>query len=163
MAFNIIAGREVDVDRSCHSEEWSWPIVPYCNLFSFLVTYKKTARTQYPSCQISNNGGNITANIIMLSLKRAECLCYVSNICSSSFDCIDHIYYFIDRAKIQVYPHQSILMVIMAAGITYGVAALFTAGTAVGSFSSVLGRDETLTGRTEIWQQFLPMAMQRPY
>ena len=64
--------------------------------------------------------------------------------------------------KYKIYPHANILTAVMAVGIIWGVVTLFTSGQAVGSFTAMLGRDGTLTGRTEIWTQYLPMAMRHP-
>jgi len=44
--------------------------------------------------------------------------------------------------------------------IAFGLAAPFLGGSNVASFSSQLGRDDTLTGRTDVWAAVLP-AMER--
>jgi O-antigen ligase len=64
--------------------------------------------------------------------------------------------------KNEIYLGASTLMAIAALVIVFGVVTLFLGGTTVGTFTSTLGRDETLTGRTEIWADLLPIAMQRP-
>ncbi|MEW6187421.1 MAG: O-antigen ligase family protein [Thermodesulfobacteriota bacterium] len=70
----------------------------------------------------------------------------------------------LDKFKVQigVVP----LMVVIIAVIIFGTYSLFERGSTLGSFSSVTNtynRDETLTGRTEIWEVTLPIAMQRPF
>ena len=64
--------------------------------------------------------------------------------------------------KHQINLRAGTLMAIAALVIVFGVVTPFVGGTTVGSFTSTLGRDETLTGRTEIWADLLPIAMQRP-
>jgi len=46
--------------------------------------------------------------------------------------------------------------------IAFGSVTPFVGGATVGGFSSVLGRDETLTGRTEIWASLLPVVDRHP-
>jgi exopolysaccharide production protein ExoQ len=46
--------------------------------------------------------------------------------------------------------------------IAFGVAAPFLGGSNVASFSSQLGRDDTLTGRTDVWAAVLPAMEQQP-
>jgi O-antigen ligase len=65
--------------------------------------------------------------------------------------------------KYKLYPSANILTILLAAGIILGVATLFTAGKAVGSFTPMLGRDATLTGRTDMWAVLLPKAMERAF
>jgi exopolysaccharide production protein ExoQ len=54
------------------------------------------------------------------------------------------------------------LMAIMALIIGFGVVLPIVGGTPVGGFTSSLGRDETLTGRTEIWKELLPFIEKQP-
>jgi O-antigen ligase len=54
------------------------------------------------------------------------------------------------------------LTIIMALVIVYGVAAPLLGGLGSGGLSSALGRDTTLTGRTEVWAQLVPLAMRQP-
>jgi len=54
------------------------------------------------------------------------------------------------------------LMAIVAIIIIFGIANLFTGGSNLRFFVSSVGRDATLTGRTEVWASLLPVAMQRP-
>lgn len=54
------------------------------------------------------------------------------------------------------------LTVIMAAIISIGVLQPFIGGSAVSGFASTLGRDSTLTGRTEIWEALVPLVMRQP-
>ncbi len=51
---------------------------------------------------------------------------------------------------------------LMGTGIVFGVITVFVGGTTMRSLTSSLGRDITLTGRTEIWASLLPEAMKRP-
>jgi exopolysaccharide production protein ExoQ len=44
----------------------------------------------------------------------------------------------------------------------FGLSAPFLGGSSVAAFSSSLGRDETLTGRTEVWAAVLPAMEQQP-
>jgi O-antigen ligase len=53
------------------------------------------------------------------------------------------------------------LMSIMAIIIVYAIATLFGGGSSLKFYVSSVGRDATLTGRTEIWETLLPVAMQR--
>jgi exopolysaccharide production protein ExoQ len=64
--------------------------------------------------------------------------------------------------KFKIYPGANTISVIIIAGIIFGTLTVFTSGQTVGSLTSSVGRDSTLTGRTEIWEQYLPMAMQHP-
>ena len=54
------------------------------------------------------------------------------------------------------------LLALLCFVIGYGVAAPFLGGSNVAAFSSALGRDATLTGRTETWAQLVPVAMSQP-
>jgi exopolysaccharide production protein ExoQ len=44
----------------------------------------------------------------------------------------------------------------------YGLASLFLNGSNIGGVTSILGRDKSLTGRTDVWASLLPAAMHRP-
>ena len=46
--------------------------------------------------------------------------------------------------------------------IGFGAAAPFVGGSNVAEFSSALGRDATLTGRTETWAALVPVVAQQP-
>jgi len=46
--------------------------------------------------------------------------------------------------------------------VAYGVSVPFLGGSGVTAFSSALGRDDTLTGRTEVWAAILPARTQQP-
>jgi len=63
--------------------------------------------------------------------------------------------------KFGIYLSARTLMTILAIVIIFGIATLFTGGTSLKFYVSSVGRDETLTGRTEIWASLLPIAMQR--
>ena len=64
--------------------------------------------------------------------------------------------------KWKIYAAANTLVAIIAAVIIFGTIMVFTGGSTVGSFTSSVGRDTTLTGRTEIWAELLPLAMLRP-
>jgi O-antigen ligase len=56
----------------------------------------------------------------------------------------------------------NMLTVIMALIIGFGILLPFINGASVSGFASNVGRDSTLTGRTDIWATLVPLAMQRP-
>jgi len=56
----------------------------------------------------------------------------------------------------------SLLMLIIAIIILYGTTSVFTGQLKFGFITSAAGRDETLTGRTDIWARLLPVAMKKP-
>lgn len=56
----------------------------------------------------------------------------------------------------------NIFVAMLALGITFGIVTVFSGGSTVANFTSTLGRDETLTGRTEVWATLLPVAMRQP-
>jgi exopolysaccharide production protein ExoQ len=65
-------------------------------------------------------------------------------------------------SKSRIYPSANTLSVITIAVIVIGTLSVFSEGQTLGFLTSSLGRDSTLTGRTDIWRQFLPMALQHP-
>jgi O-antigen ligase len=68
---------------------------------------------------------------------------------------------FLWMKKQQVYPGAKILMTIVVLGIVLGTAMPLTGGfDSVGALASLMGRNVTLTGRTEIWAGLLPSAME---
>lgn len=54
------------------------------------------------------------------------------------------------------------LTILIVAIIVYGTVTPFVGGLMIYDPSEALGREETLTGRTDIWAYFVPYAMQRP-
>ncbi|MGB8953531.1 MAG: O-antigen ligase family protein [Candidatus Aminicenantales bacterium] len=54
------------------------------------------------------------------------------------------------------------LMTTVAMIILFGIVAVFSSGSNVRFFASSVGRDATLTGRTQVWARLLPVAMQQP-
>lgn len=54
------------------------------------------------------------------------------------------------------------LMAVAAFLIVFGTITPFVGGSTISPLTSTLGRDETLTGRTEIWAGLIPIAMQHP-
>ncbi|MBE3101810.1 MAG: O-antigen ligase family protein, partial [Firmicutes bacterium] len=54
------------------------------------------------------------------------------------------------------------LMAIVSIFIIFGILTLFTGASAVGSIAPSIGRDATLTDRTEVWRTLLPIAMKHP-
>jgi exopolysaccharide production protein ExoQ len=57
---------------------------------------------------------------------------------------------------------QAGLLALLTFLIGFGVSAPFLGGSNVAAFSSTLGRDETLTGRTEVWTAVLPAMKRQP-
>jgi O-antigen ligase len=47
--------------------------------------------------------------------------------------------------------------------ILFGTATVFIGGSTLAAFTSALGRDATLTGRTDVWAQLLPVVLQHPF
>ena len=56
----------------------------------------------------------------------------------------------------------SLLTIGLAAAILYGVVTSFAGGFTIVDPSGLLERTENLTGRSEIWQKLIPLAMQNP-
>jgi len=56
----------------------------------------------------------------------------------------------------------NIFLPIIAFCIIFGTTTVFVGGSNVGFFSSVLGRDSTLTGRTLTWAELVPVVMKQP-
>jgi exopolysaccharide production protein ExoQ len=54
------------------------------------------------------------------------------------------------------------LLALMIFLIGFGASAPFLGGSNVASFSSTLGRDETLTGRTDTWAELVPVVQRQP-
>ena len=71
------------------------------------------------------------------------------------------IYLLIKKSRRGILPVMP-LATVAAAGIVFGTITVFVGGTTVRGLTSSLGRDVTLTGRTEIWASLLPEAMKRP-
>ncbi len=65
--------------------------------------------------------------------------------------------------KNQIFPGANTLMVFLTVIFSLGTLQPFLGGALIKSASSELGRDDTLTGRTEIWAGLLPDIMQRPF
>jgi O-antigen ligase len=57
---------------------------------------------------------------------------------------------------------QAALLALVLFLMAYGTSVPFLGGSNVATFSSALGRDDTLTGRTEVWAVVLPARMQQP-
>jgi exopolysaccharide production protein ExoQ len=64
------------------------------------------------------------------------------------------------KLKLQV--PQSILLALLIFLIGFGTATPFLGGSNVASFTSALGRDDTLTGRTEVWAALVPVVKRQP-
>lgn len=65
--------------------------------------------------------------------------------------------------KHQLYPGVNTLTIVMIFIICYGVFILYFHGSIISDVTSGLGRDDTLTGRTDIWAQLLPLVEQHPF
>jgi exopolysaccharide production protein ExoQ len=64
--------------------------------------------------------------------------------------------------KWKIYVAATPLVATIAAVIIFGIVTVFVGGSTVASLTSNLGRDSTLTGRTDIWADLLPVAMLSP-
>jgi O-antigen ligase len=64
--------------------------------------------------------------------------------------------------KFGTFPSSIFILVITIAVIVIGTLIVFKQGEGIDFVASSMGRDSTLTGRTDIWREFLPMAMKRP-
>jgi O-antigen ligase len=56
-----------------------------------------------------------------------------------------------------------LLPVFIVIVIVYGIYTPFAGGLTGIDISSLLGRDQTLTGRSEVWARLIPFAMQKPF
>ena len=64
--------------------------------------------------------------------------------------------------KLKLRVPQLALLALVIFLVAYGASVPFLAGTNVAGFTSMLGRDNTLTGRTEVWAEVLPARDQQP-
>lgn len=64
--------------------------------------------------------------------------------------------------KSNTYPSANAMTAIIAVVIILGIVTVFTGGATVGFFTDNVGRDTTLTGRTDVWRSLLPFAMKYP-
>ncbi len=64
--------------------------------------------------------------------------------------------------KAQIVLGENILTVVMVFVLCFGIFTVMVGGSSVAGITSVLGRDETLTGRTLVWTQLLPIVEGRP-
>jgi exopolysaccharide production protein ExoQ len=64
--------------------------------------------------------------------------------------------------KHRLYAHANLLIAITAIIIAVGIITPLSQGSSVANFTSVVGRDVTLTGRTDIWAGLVPIAEQHP-
>jgi exopolysaccharide production protein ExoQ len=62
----------------------------------------------------------------------------------------------------RLYLHPSLLIGITIIIIAVGIITPLSQGSSVADFTSVVGRDATLTGRTDIWAGLVPIALQHP-
>jgi len=69
-------------------------------------------------------------------------------------------YYLAKRNKIQI--SAGTLTALVTVIIVFGIVSIFTSGSRLGFFASAVGRDATLTGRTQVWASLLPVVMSRP-
>ena len=54
------------------------------------------------------------------------------------------------------------LTTVVSLMILFGTVTVFVGGSTIGTLTSTVGRDETLTGRTDVWAELLPVAMRNP-
>lgn len=66
------------------------------------------------------------------------------------------------RRRQQILPGAALLPIV-AFLIGFGAATPFVGGSNVAGFSSTFGRNETLTGRTETWEQLVPVVKSQPF
>jgi exopolysaccharide production protein ExoQ len=64
--------------------------------------------------------------------------------------------------KLRIAVPQSVLLALVVLFIGFGASAPFMGGSNVAKFSSSLGRDETLTGRTEVWSDLVKAFNHQP-
>lgn len=69
---------------------------------------------------------------------------------------------FLRMKKVGILIGSKTLIVMVSLIIIYGSITPFAGGLALYDASSVLGRDETLTGRSDIWAYLVPYAMKKP-
>ena len=70
--------------------------------------------------------------------------------------------YLLWQKRRERYLGPNIMTAMIAFVIILGTVTMLTSASAVGAFTSTLGREDTLTGRTEIWARVLSVAMQHP-
>jgi O-antigen ligase len=64
--------------------------------------------------------------------------------------------------KRQIFLSKGTLSAIIVFIIIFGFTTFFTGGATIGGIVGTLGRDSTLTGRTEVWASLVPVAMNHP-
>jgi exopolysaccharide production protein ExoQ len=64
--------------------------------------------------------------------------------------------------KQRLYFHPNLLIAITGIIVAAGIITPFSHGSSVAGFTSLVGRDATLTGRTDIWAGLVPIAEQHP-
>lgn len=64
--------------------------------------------------------------------------------------------------RLQIRLRANVLATIIALIIGFGIVTVVAGGSTVNGLAPSLGREGTLTGRTEIWASLLPVLMQRP-
>lgn len=69
---------------------------------------------------------------------------------------------FVIFRRFLIHKNKQIIMTFIVAIMIYGIITPFLGGLRIVDISSFLGRDETLTGRTEIWAIMIPLAMKHP-
>jgi O-antigen ligase len=68
---------------------------------------------------------------------------------------------FLSRRWLKKLP-QLVLQTCVVLLLIFGISMPFLGGSSVGGFTSMLGRDSTLTGRTEVWAELMPPRSERP-
>ncbi len=68
---------------------------------------------------------------------------------------------FLNRRRLQKLP-QVTLQACVVLLLIFGVSMPFLRGSTVGGITSALGRDSTLTGRTDVWAELMPPRAERP-
>lgn len=63
--------------------------------------------------------------------------------------------------KVKIVPGANTFSVMLALIIIFGIVTFFVGGATVGGVTNTLGREATLTGRTDVWVSLLPAAMKQ--
>lgn len=75
---------------------------------------------------------------------------------------ISILFFFRWKKKWGGIPGTFILMILVAVIIIYGTVTPFIGKLSIWDVSSLVGREDNLTGRADVWRQLIPVAMQQP-
>jgi exopolysaccharide production protein ExoQ len=135
-----------------------------CMMAAFFIIWSRIYRWRIHN--ISTNRYHVIADMIVLFLtfwllKGSGSSYSVTSIGTLVFGLFT-LYSILWLKKRQVNINGTLLMIIAFIIICYGVLTPLLGGTTMGNISGALGRDNTLTGRTDVWAQLVPVAMQYP-